>query len=229
MKPNHLPAIAILVLNPLGAWAQTASVATPPARKVEGTFRVFAKTGLGLGVLSGANYAKECDPLKGIEFSIGLVASEFFDSATTDAAGKVAFDGLGSGTYVIAEGIPGDFNRIEVFCAAPGETEPRDIESDGVNRIEVELGAGEMLSCDWYNIPADARGDDKTPTPTPPVSGGTKKPSPTPKAGEPVTRLPNTGGGAGEDGGMGTADLAALLALALGLGATGVQLRRRQA
>ncbi|MDP9364633.1 MAG: hypothetical protein M3Q10_10490, partial [Chloroflexota bacterium] len=119
---------------------------------------------------TGPDFAEECDPLDGIEFSLGLPGSEFFDAATTDGDGEAAFTDLDGGIYVLAEGIPGDFNRIEVFCATPGDTEPRPIRSNGINQIEVEILSGEQLTCQWYNIPADAGGEPKpTAAPTAPA------------------------------------------------------------
>ncbi|HEV2109288.1 MAG TPA: hypothetical protein VGR16_13585 [Thermomicrobiales bacterium] len=102
-----------------------------------------------------SNYANDCALTEGVTFSIGFAYSEFFASETTNAKGLAPFYDISAGTYVIAEDIPGDvIDRIEVFCAAPGDTEPRPLTVNALNRMTVEVLTGEELSCSWYNVPA---------------------------------------------------------------------------
>lgn len=186
---------------------------------------------------AGSNFAADCNPLPGIAFSLGVPGSEFFASATTDADGTAAFTELDGGIYVLAEGIPGDFNRIEVFCAAPNETEPRPIRSNGINQIEVELLPGERITCTWYNIPADARGE-PAPTaapepteaakPTPGIAPPTPRPAPVSGGTTPVTALPNTGTASAASTASAALSGTAALIFGLGLvaGAVGASRRR---
>jgi hypothetical protein len=181
---------------------------------------------------AGSNFANDCDPLPGIAFSLGLPGSEFFAGDTTDANGGAAFTDLDGGIYLLAEGIPGDFNRIEVFCATPGDTEPRPIRSNGFNQIEVEILSNEQLTCRWYNIPADARGEPSptaAPTapaePTPGIAPPSRPAPPATGGKTPVKALPNTGAGA-----VAASDalVAALVLLALAGGAAGIATGLRQ-
>jgi hypothetical protein len=104
----------------------------------------------------GNDFVGECAATEGVTFGIGFAGSEFFASEATNAEGLAPFHDISAGTYVIAEDIPGDvIDRIEVFCAAPGDTEPRLLTVNAVNSVTVEVLAGEELSCSWYNVPID--------------------------------------------------------------------------
>lgn len=104
----------------------------------------------------GSDHANDCAPTEDVTFSIGFANSEFFASETTNAEGLAPFYDISAGTYVIAEDIPGDvIDRIAVFCAAPGDTEPRPLTINALNSVTVEVLAGEELSCTWYNVPVD--------------------------------------------------------------------------
>ena len=193
----------------------------------------------------GTNLDADCAPMLGVDFALGLPGSEFFAAATTDVNGEATFDDVDGGVYVLAERVPDSVksNRIEVFCATPGDTEPRPIRSDGVNRIEVEILPGETLACDWYNLPGAADGGPTpTATPIPVVTPPGAKPTATPKpratvtaapragakpgatkagVARPVTALPNTGVG-GRRGGGDALALAALATVALASVALGI-------
>ena len=91
--------------------------------------------------------------------------------------------------------------------------------ADG-SRVILDVGAGQAVRCDWYNLPFDLRGE--TPTPT-------KAPAARPTAVPFITTLPSTGTGDGNGaGGWGVLSLAATLTL-VGVGTAGFALRRRAA
>jgi hypothetical protein len=113
---------------------------------------------------TGTNYAGDCEPEAGIAVDVTLDASEFGVSGETGEDGAVGFQGLGEGAYTITLGVPGDFADFITFCGVEGEIEPRPIRGANTNRIGVDLGAEDVLTCSFYVIPVDARGE---PEPTP--------------------------------------------------------------
>ena len=149
----------------------------------------------------GHDYVEDCAEQDGVEFAIGVPNSEFFASATTGADGLVTFDEVGVGEFVLSGAYPTRVESVEVFCAAEGDTEPRPTERLGAEFIQVEVGAGEELTCSWFGIAAE---DESDPTPTKP-------------AAEPVTKLPSTGASPDAGDGAGRGDWLLLLG-ALGAG-----------
>lgn len=127
------------------------------------------------------NVFDECHdnvPGQPVSFSLNGGAAEL-----VDANGDVTFSGLAAGTYAISEveGIPLDFVNLRVWCSIQGTNPvPLEVTTDGPN-FSVDLGDGEAMVCDVYNIAENLSG--LTPTPAPVV---TKTPSIT---------LPNTGSG----------------------------------
>lgn len=170
---------------------------------------------------AGNNFFNDCDATAGIDFALGVPASEFFASQTTDANGNAVFAGLDGGLYVLATDLPGDaLEDIEVFCEVPGATEPRPIERNSLTSVTVELLGQEELSCTFYVIPADAGQPDVTKTPTAKPSG----------TAVPVVGLPNTGAGAATENSATGAWLVVILAAGVavaGAGATASLARRR--
>ena len=127
-----------------------------------------------------------------------------------DADGNLTYTGLAAGTYQISEveGIPLEFVTLKVWCSVQGDNPvPFEVTTDGPN-FSVDLGAGEQIVCDIYNIPVNLSG--LTPTP---ASAATQTPS---------IQLPNTGSGVGTGRGLLTtlaygALLAALALTTIGL------------
>lgn len=83
----------------------------------------------------------------------------------TDRAGNVDF-ALQSGRYAVRGGVPGEFATLRVFCAPaaqPGTRYPFTYILGGVRGpndptgIRINLGAGDRVICDWYNIPESQR------------------------------------------------------------------------
>jgi len=169
------------------------------------------------------NYGEDCDATAGIPFGLGVPASEYFASQTTDANGNAVFGGLDGGLYVLAADLPGDaLEDIDIFCSAPGDTEPRPIERNSLTSITVELLGQEELSCSFFVIPADAGQPQPTTAPTAKPSG----------TAVPVVGLPNTGAGdtATTNSGLTAGWLVVILAGGLvvaGAGATASLARRR--
>ncbi len=132
---------------------------------------------------TGTDFAGDCAATEGIAVAVGPFGGEETGNATTGADGTARFDDLGVGAFVVAADLPGDaLDHTEIFCAAPGDTEPRRIERNGLTSITVDLRAGEPLTCSFYIFPADA---------------GQPKPSaaPSAKPSAGTTTLPNTGTG----------------------------------
>jgi hypothetical protein len=134
------------------------------------------------------NVFDECHdnaPEQAVSFSLDGGAAEL-----VDASGDLTFDGLAAGTYQIAEveGIPLEFVNLKVWCSIQGDNPtPFEVTTDGPN-FSVDLGDGEAVVCDVYNIAENLSG--LTPTPAPVV---TQTPS---------IQLPNTGSGTASGNGF---------------------------
>ena len=129
-------------------------------------------------------------------------------AVAVDASGNVVFDGLAAGTYDISEveGPPLDFVSLRVFCSVQGDDpEVFEVTTDGPN-FSVELGDGEYIVCDVYNIAEDLSG--LTPTPTTPPDDDDDD--------DGVTQLPDTGSGIGTGGSSSALAMAAMVALLFG-------------
>ncbi|MDP9356038.1 MAG: SpaA isopeptide-forming pilin-related protein [Chloroflexota bacterium] len=160
----------------------------------------------------GNDFVGDCDETPaGIEFTIGLDASEFGMSGETDANGVVSFEGLGEGSYTITERDADDLAASQVFCAQPGAPEPMQIRRPNAATVGIDLGLGNEVTCTWYNIPADDTGDTDEPK-----DDDTKTPTPA----KPVKALPSTGSGSAttENGGETTFFILAALAVAMTAG-----------
>lgn len=133
-------------------------------------------------------------------------------NATTDGNGNAGFT-LTPGTYILYGGVPGEFATLNPFCAYasdPGTAYPITVLGGGVrgpndpSGIQLTLGEGEAVVCDWYNTPEDQSG---RPAPTP---------TPTPTPNQPIVVLPNTGAGAdAPTGGLPLATLAGTVGFAV--------------
>ena len=86
-------------------------------------------------------------------------------SASTDEHGNTAFR-LAAGRYAVRGGVPGEFATLAVFCArsaTPGVAFPITAILGGTRGptdligIEIDLGGGDDVVCDWYNTPEGGR------------------------------------------------------------------------
>ena len=174
---------------------------------------------------AGTDYVGQCAATGGVAFSTGPAGGEVTDTATTGANGAAFFEDLGVGAFVVAADLPGDaLDRVEIFCAAPGDTEPRAITRNGLTAITADVRAGEQLTCSFYVVPADAGQPSAAPSAVP-----SAKPSASAKPSTRPTTLPNTG--TGGPASTGVDDLAPDLMLAAGaliaLIGTATAVRRR--
>ncbi len=136
----------------------------------------------------GDNYAADCLGEPDIEVTVTRDADDFTVSDPTGEDGIVAFQGLGEGTYTIELGVPGDFADFITFCGTPDGIEPRELTNPDTNRIGVYLAPVEELTCTFFVIPVDARGE---PT-IAPTAAATAVPT---RASGQVGSLPDTGSG----------------------------------
>lgn len=182
----------------------------------------------------GNNYVRDCPGEAGIAVTVTRDADGFVVSDTTGEAGVVGFQGLGEGTYTIELGVPGDFADFQTVCGTPDGFEPREVTNPNTNLIGVYLAPVEELTCTFFVIPVDARGETEPTKPATdePTAAPTKRaagPAPTKSAtSEPVAALPSTGAGAN------AADRSDTVLLLLGAGlvlalAAASAVRRRQA
>ena len=144
---------------------------------------------------AGNNYVRDCPGEEDIEVTVSRDADGFTVTEPTGTDGIVGFQGLGEGTYTVELGVPGDFADFLTVCGTPESFEPREITNPDTNRIGVYVGPEEEVTCTFFIVPVDAKGD---PDPTKAPSAA---PTRTPTAA-PITGLPATGsGGATDDGG----------------------------
>lgn len=106
-----------------------------------------------------ASYVQDCpDPIANMEFTITAPATHV-QTAATDPAGAVTFANLPAGPYEITGGPPGEFVQNAISCHLTGGDRgavpffPRDNRAIGLT-----LGTANV-TCDWYSIPEDLRGD----------------------------------------------------------------------
>ena len=164
----------------------------------------------------GGSPFDEChDVLVGDSYEFTIDGPVSATAATDEATGNVTFGDLPAGTYEVFGGVPGEFVVKEVYCSdiASGEAVALAVEAIA-NGVRVDVAAGAEVVCDVYEHPVDLSGGD-------PDDDGDDDGDD--DDDEPVTGLPNTGTG------MTTTDSAGigLLLAALGLGGSGLALRRR--
>ena len=115
---------------------------------------------------TGTNYYRDCHDRAAVGMEFTLAGAQRA-SGTTDSEGNVSFDLL-SGAYRVRGGVPGDVATLRVYCSeantSGGRTPyPFRYIRNGVrgpndpSGIRIELGAGDNVICDWYNIPESQR------------------------------------------------------------------------
>jgi hypothetical protein len=93
--------------------------------------------------------------LSGIEFVLDGPVSD--TGTTSGPIGAVAWTNLPAGIYRVAEAVPtGEYFDYVVFCSRTDVDEPVLFQriSNGVAAVEIEMGEGAQVVCDWYNIAA---------------------------------------------------------------------------
>jgi hypothetical protein len=106
---------------------------------------------------SGADYYQACtEPVANMEFALTAPFTAF---GLTDAAGVITFANLPSGTYEVTGGPPGEFVQNAISCRLTYDPTtarpylPRHNRAIAVTLVESDI------TCDWYSIPFDLRGD----------------------------------------------------------------------
>lgn len=112
---------------------------------------------------TGANYAADCvEPVAGLDFELSgpiTDGSPLIATATTDASGTVTFRDLPAATYEVSGGPPGEFVQNAITCYVTDLERlalpflPRHNRAIGVTLVDTDI------SCDWYSIPENLRGD----------------------------------------------------------------------
>ena len=106
---------------------------------------------------TGADYFQACtEPAPNLTFELTAPVTA---SALTDASGVVTFTDLPPGTYELTGGPPGEFVQNAIACRLTNDPStarpflPRHNRAIGVTLVESDI------TCDWYSIPFDMRGD----------------------------------------------------------------------
>ncbi len=111
----------------------------------------------------GDDFAEDCtEPLADIGFRLVIPATEFSVEGTTDDDGEVTFEDLGENTYALTGGVPAEFAIQTVECA--NEDGPIAIEPTGseIPGAVLDIAAGDEITCAWYVMPEDLRGESGT-------------------------------------------------------------------
>jgi hypothetical protein len=152
--------LAMLVLGSFTRGPAAATVAETP-QPIAGTSGTATLTIRNLACpveYAGTNYAQDCaSPVANLDFSITAPISR---TGLTDPAGVVTFADLPPATYEITGGPPGEFVQNAIACHLTADDAttaipilPRDNRSIGATL------AGTDLTCDWYSVPYDLRGN----------------------------------------------------------------------
>ncbi len=102
-----------------------------------------------------SNYADACDEvLGGITFQ-ATGPDDYDASDETGDNGRVAFEGLIAGDYVVTEYPPDDPHVAVYVVSCTEDGAPFDFAYDDSTglRINLELGVDEQVRCNWYNVP----------------------------------------------------------------------------
>lgn len=183
------------------------SPSASPSVPTEGTtadFQVF----ICPSEYSGDDYLSDCEPTA---TAIGLLLADgptyepddTIIAGQTGAEGRVAFTGLLVTDYTAVLEVPGDFARFYYACFDVTSGSESFLFDGDTNLLPfgfAEDGAG--ISCRWYVIPEDARGERAAPSASASASSAssapTAAPSRAPRASGstgPINVLPSTGTG----------------------------------
>ena len=104
----------------------------------------------------GPDFATECTtPAEDVPFVLAA-GHGIIDSTSTDAEGNAAFTGIIPGTYQVGADIPGDFASSQAQCVSGSAEDVA--RQEELNQIELDVAAGDRISCDWYIVSDNARG-----------------------------------------------------------------------
>ncbi|MBW3633017.1 MAG: hypothetical protein KY456_08305 [Chloroflexi bacterium] len=104
----------------------------------------------------GPDYYETChgNPQEGIAFALDGLRT------TTGENGNAVFFDLQAGMYtIVEETLPGDAVDFRTYCSVGGVTSREAEYSEVSGGIELTVPQGATITCDWYNIPADLRGE----------------------------------------------------------------------
>ncbi|MEA2510925.1 MAG: large repetitive protein [Thermomicrobiales bacterium] len=97
------------------------------------------------------------DGVAGVEFTIDGPGSSSDAAETvienTPGPGIVRFTDLPEGTYTIDEDVPDEGNSIYVYCSLAQAEDQVPFTYNDAGGIDLDLGDGVDVICDWYNIP----------------------------------------------------------------------------
>jgi len=100
----------------------------------------------------GDQYGADCvEPLADVAFGLFGAASGFASEGTTGADGFTGFADLQPDSYTISGGVPGEFATRVIACDAASAA------ADQGATVAIEAGGN--VTCTWYVIPEDLRGD----------------------------------------------------------------------
>jgi len=100
----------------------------------------------------GDQYGADCVvPLADVAFGLFGDATGFASEGTTGADGFTGFADLQPDSYTISGGVPGEFATRIVACDA--------VSAEADQGATVAIEAGSAVTCTWYVIPEDLRGD----------------------------------------------------------------------
>ncbi len=101
---------------------------------------------------AGDQYGADCvEPLADVAFGLFGAATGFTAEGTTGADGFTGFADLQPDSYTISGGVPGEFATRVIACDADSAA------ADQGATVTIE--AGSNVTCTWYVIPEDLRGD----------------------------------------------------------------------
>jgi len=164
---------------------------------------------------TGDDYLTDCEPTD-TQIPVSINPGTTYDesqavSALTEVDGFVTFEGLTPGEYTLALGVPGDFASFYYACFDVTFGSEVFVKSGDTNTLSFIIEQGGDLSCRWYVIPEDARGEGS------PSASASATPKPSAAASRTpgaVTGLPSTGTGDAGDGTIPATSLVLLLGLA---------------
>jgi hypothetical protein len=171
--------------------------AGPAAAQESGSFDIHAFT--CPVEYTGLDYLNDCSPTAGVGVHVDGTDSNFTTAGMTDDSGLAHVPFMNPGNYTITIDVPGDFATFVTTCSTPGYVEPLQLTNPNTNQIGVTMSEGEAITCAFYIIPDNAKGEGAS--------------------------LPDTGVGPASSSGDAWLPLA-LLAAAFGLG--GLALRRAE-